>query len=46
MLQGVVCRLYFDIEFKLNVNPDVPPIPTLETFIKVHVYTSFYVYIQ
>ena len=32
---GTVCRLYFDIEYKLELNPGVPAIPTLETFIEV-----------
>lgn len=32
---GTVCRLYFDIEFNLDVNPHTPPIPVLDTFIDV-----------
>lgn len=30
-----VCRLYFDIEFNVDVNPHTPPIPVLNTFIEV-----------
>lgn len=32
---GAVCRLYFDIEFNLGVNPHTPPISVLNTFIEV-----------
>jgi hypothetical protein len=32
--EGAVCRLYFDIEFNLDVNPDIPSITVLETFIE------------
>lgn len=37
LLLGAVCRLYFDIEFNLDVNPHTPPIPVLNTFIEVNV---------
>lgn len=32
---GTVCRLYFDIEYKLALNPRISAIPTLQTFIEV-----------
>ena len=32
---GAVCRLYFDIEFNLDMNPDILGITILETFIEV-----------
>ena len=32
---GAVSHLYFDIEFKIAVNPGVKAIPALETFIEV-----------
>ena len=39
MVSGAVCRLYFDIEYNLEMNPSTVSISVLETFIEVYTHT-------
>ena len=43
LLTESACRLYFDLEFKLEFNPHIDPIALLETFIQVYIFNDVYI---